>query len=542
MSILSKIGLYWHTLRHLKLSQIVWRLVFRFKKVLPDLSPPPALRTMQGPIVLVAHRAPSLIGRTKFIFLNEEGDLELDGWDNPQREKLWRYNQHYFDDLNARSAAERREWHRSLIARWIDENPPGEGTGWEPYPTSLRIVNWVKWSLLSEPLSYEAQYSLAVQARWLNKKIEKHLLGNHLFANAKALIIAGCFFNGREADDWLRAGYDILASELPEQILSDGGHFELSPMYHALAIEDVLDLINILRASGVYFHSPLIKSLEQKVEPMLEWLAVMSHPDDGIAFFNDAAFGIAPDNADLRDYAERLGFRNATTHSNFRLLKSSGYARMRSGPVVVFADVAEVGPSYLPGHAHADTLSFECSAFGDRVIVNSGTSVYGLSAERLRQRGTAAHTTVCIEEENSSDVWSGFRVARRATILNRRSSVTAEGLLLEASHDGYHRLARGLTHKRTWVLSENNLLIDDHLTKPQRADAIYHLHPDVQVEVESSYSGRLLLRNGQVLRWECSSCARIEAGTWHPQFGLTVPNRRIVAGLVEGKVTFRLFW
>ena len=64
---------------------------------------------------------------------------------------------------------------------------------------------------------------------------------------------------------------------------------------------------------------------------------------------------------------------------------------------VAIGDIGNVGPDYIPGHAHADTLSFEMSVFDMRFIVNSGTSVYGLGAERLRQRGTAAHSTVVID-------------------------------------------------------------------------------------------------------------------------------------------------
>ena len=33
--------------------------------------------------------------------------------------KLWRYDQHYFDDLNANDVANRKDWHQSLIDRWI---------------------------------------------------------------------------------------------------------------------------------------------------------------------------------------------------------------------------------------------------------------------------------------------------------------------------------------------------------------------------------------------------------------------------------------
>src|SRR5262249_13815017 len=146
-------------------------------------------------------------------------------------EKLWRYNLHYFDDLNAYDAAQRQEWHCSLLSQWVCENTPGFGTGWEPYPTSLRMVNWIKWVLTGNRLPAECIQSLAVQARWLSQRLEIHLLGNHLLANAKALLFAGIFFDGAEADEWLVRGLRILEREVAEQVLPDGGHIERSPMY-----------------------------------------------------------------------------------------------------------------------------------------------------------------------------------------------------------------------------------------------------------------------------------------------------------------------
>lgn len=80
-----------------------------------------------------------------------------------------------------------------LILRWVEENPPAVGNGWEPYPTSLRIVNWIKWAQAGNLLPESARQSLAIQVRWLSKRVEHHLLANHLFVNAKALAIAGMF-------------------------------------------------------------------------------------------------------------------------------------------------------------------------------------------------------------------------------------------------------------------------------------------------------------------------------------------------------------
>ena len=92
-------------------------------------------------------------------------------------------------------------------------------------------MNWIKWALAGNRLSNEALHGLVVQIRYLVKRLEIHLLGNHLFANAKALVFAGLFLSGSEPDCWLNTGLRILAREVPEQILADGGHFERSPMY-----------------------------------------------------------------------------------------------------------------------------------------------------------------------------------------------------------------------------------------------------------------------------------------------------------------------
>ena len=190
-------------------------------------------------------------GPAKFRFLNRAGVVESEhDWNAESHDKLWLYNLHYFDDLNARDNCSRLNWHQLLISRWIAENPPGHGNGWEAYPISLRIVNWLKWALRGNRHCDTALHSLAVQTRFLSRSLEWHLLGNHLFANAKALMFSGCYFRGLEADRWRQTGLRLLNRQIREQVLPDGGHFELSPMYHSVFLEDLLDLINLARVSS----------------------------------------------------------------------------------------------------------------------------------------------------------------------------------------------------------------------------------------------------------------------------------------------------
>ena len=294
----------------------------------------------------------------RFVFLNEEGKLSgPDSWNDPARGKLWLYNLHYFDDLNAVGASERLDWHRALIQRWVVENPPTKGNGWEPYPLSLRIVNWVKWGLQGNAMEPDWLDSLAVQVRFLRKRLEVHLLGNHLFANAKALVFAGLYFSGDEAEEWLGKGLSILAREVPEQVLDDGGHFERSPMYHSIILEDLLDLLNVfvvygksVATAGSSLSQEIPHDFSEAITKMLGWMNVMTHPDGGIGYFNDATHGIAPDFAQLDRYADRLGLTMPYVASQGLIhLSDSGFIQVTQGEVFALLDVGEIGPIICPG-------------------------------------------------------------------------------------------------------------------------------------------------------------------------------------------------
>jgi uncharacterized heparinase superfamily protein len=347
MGTVARLGRLWRTVRLLKPSQVIGRLRFRLQRPRPDLRPAPPQRGAVGPWVKPAAREPSLLGPTQLRFLGEAGDLDQMGWDDPAVALLWRYNLHYFDDLNASASDSRRTWQRTLLQRWLHENLPAHGTAWAPYPVSLRLVNWFKWLLGGEAPDAAWLDSLAVQSRWLTRRLEWHLLGNHLFVNAKALVFAGLYFDGAEADSWLAAGLAILRRELPEQILPDGGQFERSPMYHALALEDVLDLLNVITALAPAA-SPalaLVPDLRQRGSAMLHWLRCLRHPDGALARFNDTAEGIAPPTDDLERYAAELGVAASKAPGDGLLpLQPSGYVRAKRGAALAFIDVAPIGP------------------------------------------------------------------------------------------------------------------------------------------------------------------------------------------------------
>lgn len=409
--------------------------------------------------------------------------------------------------------------------------------GWEPYPLSLRVVNWIKWFLAGNSPSEDMIQSLAVQTRYLSASLEFHLQGNHLIANAKALIFAGLFFQGAEADRWFARGMSMITTQLKEQILPDGGHFERSPMYHSLIVEDLLDLINLaytFKAAIPGAWRQVSEEGTEYAEPMRAWLRAMSHPDGEIALFNDAAFDVALRPAALEQYAQRLRLDGPETPiSDVLHLRESGYARIQRGPAVAFVDAAPLGPDYLPAHGHADSLSFELSLFGERVVVHSGTSCYENGIERQKERGTAAHNTVRLDGRDSSEVWGAFRVARRARPCNVSTGRTEKGARVGACHDGYDYLPGKPRHCREWLLDEQNLQVSDSIggSGIHRIEMFYHLHPDVVVQRLGPRKVQLLLKAARIAELELEGDLQLQIAesAYHPEFGMSIPNKKLVA-------------
>jgi uncharacterized heparinase superfamily protein len=470
-----------------------------------------------------------MLGDDRFRMLEEEHRIVAAAdWSRAAWPALWLYHLHYHDDLVAEGAPERRDWHRSLLDRWIADNPPGRSPGWDPYPTSRRICNWVRWSLDGGTLDPAAIASLAVQARWLERRLEYHLLANHLFVNAKALIVAGTFFQGPEAERWRSLGHRILARELDEQVLADGGHVERSPMYHAALLLDLLELIALGSATG----EPPPATWRAHAGRMLAWLGTMTHPDGEIGLFNDAAFDGAPRCSALSSYASALGVPASTVPPRpVTFLHQTGYARLEARGAVLICDMAPIGPDYQPGHAHADTLGFELSLHGRRLIVDSGTSRYGIGPERQRQRSTGAHNTIMVDGADSSEIWAGFRVARRARVVGARAESTPDAATAEAAHDGYRRLRGVGEHRRRWELRDGSLTIHDHLAGrgQHQVSTALHLHPDVSAHLDRDVAV-LDLGGGRTaeVRLDPRLTWAVEPTTWHPRFGVSIPSVRLV--------------
>lgn len=511
------IARYARTLRHLKPWQVAGRIVAplrRWGAAWRVPSPPSDLEGPgQTPVGAPNHdpwNARTDILEGTFCLLNKSGDLGRPvDWAAQEQSLLWRFTLHYFNYLHLLEDEEQVV----LCREWIEANPVGAGVAWHPYPTSLRLVNWCR-SGLAAPDVLESLYQ---QAAYLYRNVETHVQGNHLLENARALVMAGCYLDGQgEAEQWRERGLAIYRDELDEQVLANGFHFERSPMYHALVLEGILDVLNVLSTPR-----PVRTRLREAARAMTDALVSVTHPDGTIALFNDSTQDIAPATDRLLAYARQVLGHDANSRGEF---SQAGYYVQESDDLWLMIDGGPGGPEYLMAHAHADVFSYELSLFGDRIVVDGG--VYEYSAGPMRQyvRGTGAHNTVQVDGADQFECWDSFRVARRAPPKNVVWEEMKDGAMFRGQFDGYQaQIGNDITHCRRIEIDKaaRSVRVFDTVTGTgtHRVESRVRLHPEVEVSQDGNVF--FLKRNGNQCTLEVGvGDVRRETGLYCPRFGI----------------------
>lgn len=453
------------TIRYLTFTQIVGQVCHRLFN--PVFRKYPLTQTV-SPLRLSSLQAKwkSFDGAT-FTFLNIEDSFH--DWNFAGHGPLWTYNLNYMDWLLQENMT------FETGARWIDRfitDLPDNKIGLDPYPIALRGINWIKFiSMHQDAVSSDRLQrwndSLYSQYRLLERKLEYHLLGNHLLEDAYSLFIASVYF--RDGKMYRKAS-KLLRQQLDEQILPDGAHYEQSPMYHCILLDRLLDCYNVSYNNPVFDgQAELTSFLGNKAFMMLGHLSSIIWSTGKIPLFNDSAFGIAPEPRQLFDYAERLGLKWLA-----QPMKECGYRKYSSDDIEAIADVGGITASYQPGHSHADTFNYELIIEGRPFIVDTGISTYNKTSRRQYERSTSAHNTVTVDDRNSSEVWGGFRVGDRAAV-----TITSESPdSITASHDGFGKSA---IHTRRFCMQDGIFTVTDTVAGLHVCKNFIHFAPGVEV-------------------------------------------------------------
>ena len=457
---------YYRTIRYLKPKQVLYRLYYsliktdktRFISLSPKLT-----YTLKIQDSLDAYK--SYYKENTFVFLNKSHtfDQKID-WDYTGHGMLWTYNLNYFDFLNQPSF--KKEEGIRLIYDYINQYKDIK-TGYDSYPISLRNVFWIKFLSKHSIKNERIDAFLYSQYKILQHNLEYHLLGNHLLENAFSLLFGAYYFRDKPI---YKKAYKLLKKELNEQILNDGGHFELSPMYHQVLLYRLLDCINVV-GNNVWIKDDLSLFMSHKAALMLSWLQNITLPSGNIPFLNDSTNDIAPPSKELFEYAKRLkiGFQTLS-------LSDSGYRTFAGTNFKFIMDIGGIMPKYQPGHAHADTFNFILEINEKPVFVDTGCSTYEPDTIRNYERGTTAHNTVVSGGKNSSEVWASHRVGKRAKVKIIKDSHNQ----IVAQHDGYKEL--GIIHQRSFYqINDRTIKIVDEVFGNSDLQGVAYWHVDREI-------------------------------------------------------------
>jgi uncharacterized heparinase superfamily protein len=428
---------------------------------------------------------------------------EADGagdWAPGNGSPAWRAAAHGFAwmrDLRALGTDGARLRGRALAADWLAATH--DALAEAPEVAGARISAWLgHWDFLAataeDPFRRALMMRMAADARGVVAGLPAEAAHRGALVALKGGMAAAVAL---EEETWLARCIRFLPPEIERQFLADGGHVERSPAMQLAALQDLVEIRNLLHGAGVEA-PPILATALDRAAPALR---LLRHADGGLALFN----GTREEPPAMVDLALTQGQSRGRPPTH---LPDTGFHRMVASRTLLICDCGapppgrrEAAPGGLPRgadrFAHAGTLSFEMSVGRDRLIVNCGAAPAAEGEWRDALRATAAHSTLVLADTHSSELRpEGLGRRVEAVEVDRQEANGAQWL--EASHDGWVR-AFGLRHRRRLYLSESgDDLRGEDVLEPERETTFpafvvrFHLHPAVLASLQQDEAAVLL--------------------------------------------------
>jgi len=504
-----------HTIEPLKLSQLFYRPIFKFKQITaPDIADN-SLRKVAA--ILKKELDFQKDFKVTFNFLNNEKSFPVSKipWDSQafdeKPEKLWVYNLNYFDFLSDSTYSDSLKQY--LILDWIEKNT-GRSEGAEPYPTSRRIFSWLDFIALGKLPEKTAECikaSLSRQYCNLKRNPEKHLDANHLSLNLLA-----CFyyasFNADDIKEDLCFFADEITENLSKQFLSDGCHCERSLMYHKELLHFTSKVYQKAEALNKAEMTPELARLAVILKKILQkgkdFAAIMTFPDGYCVQFGDSA-----------------KVPNKYVHKQLiKIFKKSGFLVYKKNKITFFMKLSGPSPDYNPGHSHCDLSSYELAINNKRIITDTGCFSYQDPVSRNFSRSSYAHNIAMVEGTEQSDFWGAFRFGKRAKLIRRLKNAAKDSFTAIYEDRYQQRFLRQVHFGDDFIKFEDRLIVR---TMQGAFISLVHLAPGFKIKEESNNC--FLISNSDTSFKIITDCRlRQTESPYYPEFGKSISRNKLI--------------
>ncbi|MBK7809868.1 MAG: alginate lyase family protein [Saprospiraceae bacterium] len=515
---MNKFARYFYTISSLTSEQIFFQLVFRLKKIFHYkwnrnttnenllLIVPRYLPTKKTVISTV----PPCI---KLLNIVQTFNQSID-WNIKSNGALWNYHLQYVEFLldPDLKISIKEDWLLDISNKILsNELRP------EAFPCSIRIIHTLLFHHQIERDIPEIKNAILLQLNWLQTNLEKHIQANHLLINKIALSFGEIFF-GSEINI---KSHEELIKEIKKQITSDGMHYERSPMYHMEVMKLLLSLYGVCQEQN----SSLKLNLHSTLQKMASWLFTFKNDFNYVPPFQDSTLSSIGLASDLLNICDRL-----MIPYNIVQLDQCGYRILKTDVHTVWINGGSIQPDYQPGHAHSDMVHFAWAFQNQPIIVDTGISTYESSQKRLFEKSTSAHNTVNLGNINQSDIWSSFRVGKRARIQILKDQAKHFGAEVTfASPDSFK-------HTRHFILTEHVLTIEDKTNTLEISTAHFHFDHTIKDQIEIINQNSIKIKNF-LIQW--NGAVKITKHTYDQalDFNTTTPSVKIEIEFKEHLIT-----
>ncbi len=421
----------------------------------------------------------------------------------------------------------------ALTARWLDAHADTvAGEAWRAASWGRRVWMWSAHApliLSSTDLIYRSRVlnTLARGARPLERGADKAAPGADRVAAWAGVVVGGLLIPGGDAR---RGGGEAgLARALGTALFDDGGARSRSPEQLLAMLETLSCLRAAYDARRIDAPDMLARSCARIVPALL-----------GVAL-GDRGLGSWQGGGPIA--AERVAQVVTASGVRTRPLRQArdwGYQRLAAGATVLVIDAAPPPVGTRVEGGCASTLAFELSDGGTRLVVNCGGAravAAGLPGALVTGlRSTAAHSTLCLADTNSTAIQPGGTLGRGVTEVEL-SRLESEGASrLDAAHDGYAR-RYGFRHRRQLVLTadgrelrgEDSLLPVGRRVRGGAPFAIrFHLVAGVEALAEGE-DAAVQAPGGEQWLFRCRGGAvEVEDSLWIDADGRAIATRQLV--------------
>lgn len=434
------------------------------------------------------------------------------------------------------------------LSSWLQQNPIGMGIHWcSALEISLRLVSW---SLVHSVLQYGGMkngiFDLHIDTPELKSHIHtqtEFVVGNysrfsssnnHLIGELTGVwMVCNVFDLGAKGKRWRELALIELEREIEMQTHDDGVNKEQAIYYHLWCLEYFWLVWCVAKRYG----HPVSELFEERVVAMYNFLSAMSSTvelpsqigdaDDGVvsrfspdisenvyrSILDSIAYTLAdkPEPASLVSsvysklfwYSRIVGesdvssivaiHRRGLEHpKTTQAFESGGYYVLQGMNCHLLFRAGPFGYLSTAAHSHADALSVTLAVAGQWWLVDPGTYTYHSSGEwRNYFRSTAAHSTLCVNQTNQSEIAGDFLWGKKTdaqvrqiewNVIRSRQYVSS----VSGSHAGYED--QGVVHERTIKCNGQNtfkvldsVMVQDEAS-PTDLQLTFHFHPDINLK------------------------------------------------------------